>query len=158
MRDQYKLLAEKYNTILEGEEDGPDDPRNLPGHYTEFVQKAMHADNIDDFEKILTEFAKQNYYQMNKFALYDSVEQEVAKVFAGIVNNNVELSKIRESLDMAIYYMLMYVIYPEKESINPRKPMAEKSWKEWNYSYNKLKAAQKDLEQKNKETGINLDI
>ena len=155
MRNQYKLLSEKYSTILEDESDIP---INTPEYYTSFVQKAMNADNLNDFEKIVKDFASQNYYMMNKFALYECVNREILKAFAGIISPGRELSQIRESLDLALYYMLMYVIYPDKETINPRKPAAERSWKEWDYYYKKLRNAQKDLEQKNKETGINLDI
>ena len=153
MRNQYKLLSEKYSTILEG---GHDDPINTPEYYTSFVQKAIYADNIDDFEKILAEFAKQNYYRMNKFALYECVEQEVLKVFAGFVRTDAELKEIRESLDLAIYYMLMYVIRPDGKIFSAAK--AKKSWEEWNYFCKSLRSAQKNLKQKNKETGINLDI
>lgn len=162
MRDQYKILAEKYDMVQEKK--GPPD-------YKKLVQDCFTASSLQEVIKIIKGLDKTSNILdgslgENSKVLYKEVETLIDQ-------HGLEYVTLQDLYNIIIYswgYLLQTKRSLNKNIKNTSRreqylnsakhylEVAKTNWKDFHKTVQTLRQAQKDLEQKNKETGINLDI
>ena len=144
MRNQYKILAEKYSQVNEWA------TQMNPEETHEIIRDALACRSHEEFINAMKPYHKK--YGMDVFLHRGILVNEIDK----LPLNHGPGSEYPPStnLSAAIKGALEYLQYNNKSY----KVYSKKLWDEWRSIYKPYLDLQKDLAQKNKDTGINLDI
>ena len=176
MRNQYKVLAEKYSSISEA--------RNVKNrHYSEydykrFAQQCFNCDTLDELIRVCRIFyfgdnnPTSEPMSINSYSVRTAVEGLVDPMGLpdGRVVDNVPInSELWSAADCLLYTITMGMAYIRYSEVTPdsgffkssyealakdHKISLKNAWDVWD----EIKETVRHLKQKNKETGINLDI
>ena len=166
MRNQYKVLAEKYSQVLvEGKK-----PWLSPKQTATLVKNCLKCETPEDFLNTIKKY----------YALYNSEIRPDDKNWIDVHTVNKEINKLPfptkdEPLDYfdaesnagrfyqvingaMQYLMARWSFSDSSTNVEGYKRFYLEMWKRWWKIYGTLLKAQRSLLKKNKETGINLDI
>ena len=177
MRDQYKVLSEKYEQIQEGEADLEikHTPITRPRYasadvYIKMLKSLMKAETFEQAKQIVKESSKSGKYVMSRSLLIKTLKQVVDPLgidkhpedpFTRYGDPNYVSTYGASFLYSTIVFIYDGMIAEMKGADRGAQNnyfVAEKRWNQWRAAYVPYKKALHGLEQKNKETGINLDI
>ena len=161
MRDQYKVLAEKYETIAE------DNLSDFNEVDVDLLERLAATDSVEEFKELAKKFDRRHgpWMQMHSLSSDDRhwLQSTIDKIFKTKtkwshvwIHGDENETKPQVLFYQTVYYVFYYYYetrYAYYGPTNNTTQIFEKHLKRW-FEYKAAKA----LQQKNKETGINLDI
>jgi len=169
MPKAYRVLAEKYQALLEADqpEQGYKADPNNPLQYTLesyelFVQRCIECTSYDDFRYVCKEFYYRSlpgdrYVEMSIHAnvLY-SILTTVISVSVPLLANTPSVDYLGSAIHTTLV-SFSRMEYSPSRAVQDQKE-AKEMWGLWYTAYTKYKESVRELEKGSKEAGVNLDI
>jgi hypothetical protein len=173
MPKAYRVLAEKYQTLLESDQpeqeyklDPADSSRYATESYSVFVKKCMEATSYDDFRYICKEFYHRpliggRYREMFVHAnvLNLAVEVEAAlKAKGSLLSNPRIVDYLYHSIYMTIVSFTRMEYSDNYAQANRDQNEAKEAWELWNAEYTKYKEIISTMQKSSDTANVSLDI
>lgn len=164
MRNQYKVLEEKYDQLVLKENEPAFSVVNDPVFTKEFVERTLQCDTYEKFRSVIKEYILK-YPEIKKAVRPAAHHHSWLDFFTTVkIINDLGIEDIifeyylRAVEDTAYNVLLEIEKNPSFIIWTASKRTALKAWNAWWAAYGPYMDAKKKIEQQNKETGINLDI
>lgn len=171
MSKAHKVLAEKYQTLLESDQpkqeyelDPVDSSKYTTESYSVFVKKCMEATSYDDFRYICKEFYHRpligdRYREMNIHANILNLSVEAAvKTKGPLLSNPRVVDYLYHSIYMTIISFTRMEYSDNYAQANRDQNEAKEAWGLWNTEYTKYKEIISTMQKSSDTARVELDI
>lgn len=156
MRDQYKVLSEKYNQVQEAEK--TTSPLT-PEETAVMINKILDCRSQQDLVNVAASYYKRYDDYTNTHYQEFWFDADTLKSMINRLSLPEGVNILYQAFGRALQYLYQVNSFGlESRYVKDYKKISKRAWDKWWEIYEPYLKAKEDLTQKNKETGINLDI